>query len=202
MKELSAIQSRLKAPKGQYNRFGGYRYRSCEDILEAVKPLLAENACTLVVTDDIELVGSRFYVKATATIRNGAGESETAVAFAREEEVKKGMDAAQVTGSASSYARKYALNGLFCIDDTKDPDLQDGQASAPPQPANPRQQPPDAARAIAQVGAARDEAVLNSIVRASTALYGNTDFQNAVKARRTALRAAAEKQDDNGAAQG
>lgn len=122
MKELQEIQSKLQAPKNQRNNFGGYNYRSCEDILEAVKPLLAELHCILTLTDDILLIGERFYVKATAEIRNETGESHVTTAFAREEETKKGMDAAQITGSASSYARKYALNGLFCIDDNKDPD--------------------------------------------------------------------------------
>ena len=118
---LRAIQSKLKSPKGQTNNFGHYRYRSAEDILEAVKPLLAENGCSLTISDDIVLVGNRIYVKATAILSND-GQSIQTTAFAREEDSKKGMDASQVTGAASSYARKYALNGLFCIDDTKDED--------------------------------------------------------------------------------
>ena len=119
--KLRAVQSALKAPKGQENKFGGYKYRSCEDILEAVKPLLAENGLVLCISDEIVTVGERYYVRATATV--GDGESSIAVtAYAREPESRKGMDEAQVTGSSSSYARKYALNGLFCIDDTKDPD--------------------------------------------------------------------------------
>lgn len=122
MKELQSIQSKLKAPKSQYNNFGKYPYRSCEDILEAVKPLLAEEKCTLTISDDITMIGDWIYVKATATLTNESGAKEQTTAFAREEAVKKGMDAAQITGSTSSYARKYALNGLFCIDDTKDPD--------------------------------------------------------------------------------
>ena len=122
MKELQSIQSKLKAPKSQYNNFGKYPYRSCEDILEAVKPLLAEEKCTLTISDDITMIGDWIYVKATATLTNESGTKEQTTAFAREEAVKKGMDAAQITGSTSSYARKYALNGLFCIDDTKDPD--------------------------------------------------------------------------------
>jgi len=118
---LRAIQSKLKAPKGQTNNFGHYRYRSAEDILEAVKPLLTENDCSLTISDDIVLVGNRIYVKATAILTNEEQSIQT-TAFAREEDMKKGMDASQVTGAASSYARKYALNGLFCIDDTKDAD--------------------------------------------------------------------------------
>ena len=125
MKELVSIQQELKAPKGQYNSFGKYHYRSCEDILEAVKPLLGKHHCILNISDQIEMVGDRFYVKATATLTNSEGKSVTATAFAREQESKAGMDTSQLTGSTSSYARKYALNGLFCIDDTKDADTMD-----------------------------------------------------------------------------
>lgn len=131
MKELQIIQTKLKAPKSQYNKFGQYNYRSCEDIVEAAKPLLAENECTLTISDDIIMIGTRVYVKATATITNSQGEKEQCSAFAREEETKKGMDTAQITGSTSSYARKYALNGLFCIDDTKDPDNFDNDTKDP-----------------------------------------------------------------------
>ena len=116
---LNKIQKELKAPKGQKNTFGNYKYRSCEDILEAVKPLLGE--AVLTITDDIVQVGDRFYVKATATLAYN-GEIVPVSAFARESLDKKGMDSAQITGATSSYARKYALNGLFCIDDTKDAD--------------------------------------------------------------------------------
>lgn len=121
--KLGIIQSKLKAPKGQYNSFGKYKYRSCEDILEAVKPLLAETKTVLSVTDRMEVVGDRIYVRAEAHLNDceDSGEIIT-VAYAREEESKKGMDSSQVTGAASSYARKYALNGLFCIDDNKDSD--------------------------------------------------------------------------------
>lgn len=122
MKELAAIQAELNAPKGQFNAFAKYKYRSCEDILSALKPLLAKNACTLVISDDIAAVGTRIYVKATATLANGKGDTAAATAFAREEENKRGMDASQVTGAASSYARKYALCGLFAIDDGRDAD--------------------------------------------------------------------------------
>jgi hypothetical protein len=119
---LAAIQSALKAPKSQFNSFGGYHYRNAEDILEAVKPLLAQQGCVLTCTDEIVLIGERYYVKATATICNKEGQIVQTCAYAREEESKKGMDGSQVTGASSSYARKYALNGLFCIDDTKDSD--------------------------------------------------------------------------------
>lgn len=118
---LVAIQSELKAPKGQYNSFGKYKYRSAEDILEAVKPLLKKNGCKLTIMDDIVLIGDRYYVKAIATISDGT-QSLSVSAFAREADTKAGMDCSQITGAASSYARKYAMNGLFAIDDTKDAD--------------------------------------------------------------------------------
>lgn len=123
---LIAIQGKLKAPKGQYNSFGKYNYRSCEDILEAVKPLLKEQGIAMVITDEMVGIGTRIYVKSTATLMLG-DEKITGVGYAREDESKKGMDGSQVTGASSSYARKYALNGLFLIDDTKDSDaLNDG----------------------------------------------------------------------------
>ncbi len=122
MKALTEIQKKLKAPKSNYNSFGKYNYRSCEDILEAVKPLLGDN--TLTLSDEVVQIGDRIYVKATAVFRDGATETRVS-AFAREAESKKGMDESQVTGTASSYARKYALNGLFLIDDTKDADTDE-----------------------------------------------------------------------------
>lgn len=127
MKELSRIQQELKAPKNQYNKFGKYNYRSCEDILEGLKKILGD--CTLTIQDEIVQIGERVYVKATATLKSSDGEVETGTAFAREAEVKKGMDESQITGCASSYARKYALNGLFLIDDTKDADTMDNSKS-------------------------------------------------------------------------
>lgn len=124
--KLQIVQSKLNAPKNQYNSFGKYKYRSCEDILEGVKPLLAEVGAALTITDEIQPCEGRIYVKATATFTDTESmEKVTNSAFAREEESKKGMDASQVTGSSSSYARKYALNGLFCIDDNKDPDTDE-----------------------------------------------------------------------------
>lgn len=122
MKELIIIQNELKAPKSQYNTFGKYKYRKAEDILEALKPLLMANGCFVTLSDEISEIAGRVYVKAFATITNSEGMSVTTTAFARESESKSGMDAAQITGAASSYARKYALNGLFCIDDSVDPD--------------------------------------------------------------------------------
>ncbi len=131
-KKLQVIQEKLKAPKSQWNKFGGYAFRSCEDILEAVKPLCAEVKAAVVLTDAIELIGGRYYVKATARLYDADIESFVEnVAFAREDESKKGMDGAQLTGATSSYARKYALNGLFAIDDTKDGDS--GETTAAPQ---------------------------------------------------------------------
>jgi len=122
--KIVAIQSMLKAPKGQYNSFGKYNYRSCEDILEGVKPLLSEQELILTIEDSIEMIGDRYYVKATATLSDGTNSISTS-AYARESLDKKGMDASQVTGATSSYARKYALNGLLAIDDTKDADTMD-----------------------------------------------------------------------------
>lgn len=146
-KKLWTIQQTLNAPKGQYNKFGGYSYRSAEDILEAVKPLLQN--VTLMVSDEIVLIGDRYYVKATATLSDGE-DSISATAFAREEKEQKGMTAGQLTGATSSYARKYALNGLFCIDDAKDLDTdayakQTGQQ--PRQQKNPPKQQPQQPKA-------------------------------------------------------
>ena len=141
LEKLLCVQTELKAPKNQRNEFGKYNYRSCEDILEAVKPLLEKYKLAMRITDDMVLVGDRIYVKATVTLTDteNKGFLENS-AFAREEETKKGMDGSQITGASSSYARKYALNGLFLIDDTKDADTdaytKTGQApEAPPAPA-------------------------------------------------------------------
>lgn len=125
-KVIHDIQKNIKAPKGQYNKFGGYHYRNCEDILEAIKPMLPEG-CFINISDTIKEIGGRVYVESTATIWNDKT-SYSSTAFAREPLEKKGMDASQITGSTSSYARKYALNGLFCIDDTKDADSDEKEA--------------------------------------------------------------------------
>ena len=142
---LAKIQQELKAPKNQYNSFGKYSYRSCEDILEAVKLLLAKYDCVLTLSDTIIEVGGRVYVKAEA-IFNGGGEHATVTACAREPEDRKGMDASQITGAASSYARKYALNGLFLIDDTKDADTDEHdetvKSKPKPSPKQPKTTPP------------------------------------------------------------
>lgn len=131
--KLNKIQSELKAPKSQYNKFAGFYYRNCEDILEALKPLLKEHKLTIQVSDDVVEVGGRIYVKATAKLSDGTNSIQT-TAFARESEEKKGMDSSQLTGATSSYARKYALNGLFAIDDTKDADSHEKPAEAPKKP--------------------------------------------------------------------
>ena len=135
--KLMQIQTKLKAPKSQFNNFGKYKYRNCEDILEAVKPLLLETGTALILTDDVVEIGGRHYVKATGTLYDADGVVGTCKAFAREPEDKKGMDLAQVTGATSSYARKYALNGLFCIDDTKDADSQTPEQKVPEKKAPP-----------------------------------------------------------------
>lgn len=129
--KLERIQKQLKAPKNQHNKFGGYNYRSCEDILEAVKPLL--DGCVVTISDNIREVGGRVYVEAEATISDGTNQINVC-AYAREPEDRKGMDASQITGSASSYARKYALNGLFLIDDTKDADATNDHKPVKPAP--------------------------------------------------------------------
>ncbi|MEN4767289.1 ERF family protein [Duffyella gerundensis] len=149
---LAEIQRTLNAPKNQYNSFGKYKYRSCEDILEGVKPLL--NGLFLSISDEIVPIGDRYYVRATATITDGES-NHTATAMAREEESKKGMDAAQVTGATSSYARKYCLNGLFGIDDSKDADTDEHknqQSNARPQQqqAKPKPEPKDVLKAFTE----------------------------------------------------
>lgn len=123
--EWLKITSELVAPKNRKNTFGGYNYRSCEDILEAVKPLLKKYECNLLLSDEVVCIGNANYIKATAMLVNKEGQSVQATGLAREETNKKGMDSPQMTGTASSYARKYALNGLFCIDDTKDADTNE-----------------------------------------------------------------------------
>lgn len=120
--KLRNVQQKLKAPKGQYNSFGKYKYRSCEDIMEAAKPVCHEEKLNLTVTDDIVLIGDRYYVKALASVHDDEGNSVITTGLAREPENKKGMDESQITGAASSYARKYALAGLLALDDTKDAD--------------------------------------------------------------------------------
>jgi hypothetical protein len=132
MKALSQIQAELSSPKGQFNQFGKYNYRSCEDILQAVKPLLTKYNCLLTLSDELVNIGDRYYIKATVIIRDlETKEFESVTAFAREAENKKGMDESQITGASSSYSRKYALAGLFCIDNEKDADVTNRHGKEP-----------------------------------------------------------------------
>ena len=153
--KLERIQKQLKAPKNQVNKFGGYNYRSCEDILEAVKHLL--DGCVVTISDTIREVGGRIYVEAEATISDGVNQINV-TAFAREPEDRKGMDASQITGSASSYARKYALNGLFLIDDTKDADATNDHKPEPK--SKPEAKPLDVQKVLTALKNAKSEAQL------------------------------------------
>ena len=195
MKELIAIQSELKAPKSQFNKFGGYKYRKAEDILEAVKPLLNKQKCTLTITDDIVMVGNRIYVKATATIKNEKGEFETTNGWAREEETKKGMDGSQITGASSSYARKYALNGLFAIDDNADSDTtNDGQQQTQQQAQTHAQQPAsnqfnsnDLNEGLGYLSRCVSKDNLLWVIQHYQPLCSNTQFMQAVSAKKKQL---------------
>lgn len=193
MKELISIQSELKAPKSQFNKFGGYKYRKAEDILEAVKPLLNKQKCTLTITDDIVMVGNRIYVKATATIKNEKGECETTTGWAREEETKKGMDGSQITGASSSYARKYALNGLFAIDDNADSDTtNDGQHQAAQQiqtqqPASSQYHPNDLNEGLAYLSRCVTKDNLIWVVQTYKPLTTSTQFMQAVSVKKKQL---------------
>lgn len=155
--KVSDVQARLNAPKSQYNSFGKYSYRNAEDILGAVKPLLKEHGMILSISDDIVMVGNRYYVKATATLSDGNFDREV-TAYAREPEMKKGMDEAQVTGATSSYARKYALNGLFAIDDVKDADSYDNRSNTPSNAPQRTQAEPQDSR-MAKIAEMQREAV-------------------------------------------
>lgn len=184
MKELLQIQSELKAPKGQFNAYGKYKYRSCEDILEAVKPILKKNNCTLLLSDSLIYVGERYYIKATATLVNAEGKSVSTEAYAREEETKKGMDASQITGASSSYARKYALNGLLCIDDNKDSDTTNTGDNTPAAPAKTsKEDNAEVEKAIAEINAAKSkEELINAIAKykGNKSVINNLAFINAV----------------------
>lgn len=199
MKELITIQSELKAPKSQFNKFGGYKYRKAEDILEAVKPLLAKQKCTLIITDDVVLIGNRIYVKATATIKNEKGECETTNGWAREEETKKGMDGSQITGASSSYARKYALNGLFAIDDNADSDTtndgqnqeaqQQTQTQQPTtqQTASPQYHPNDLNEGLGYLSRCVNKDNLLWVIQHYQPLCSNAQFMQAVSAKKKQL---------------
>lgn len=155
MKELIAIQSELKAPKGQFNSFGKYKYRSAEDILEALKPVLKAHNCFITLSDSVSQIGDRYYITATATLFNSEGISISVTGMAREEENKKGQDASQITGTASSYARKYALNGLFAIDDTKDADTDQFKKQQQTEPAQPQKQ--EKKKAVFSIATVKDK---------------------------------------------
>lgn len=199
MKELITIQSELKAPKSQFNKFGGYKYRKAEDILEAVKPLLNKQKCTLTITDDIVMVGNRIYVKATATIKNEKGECETTTGWAREEESKKGMDGSQITGASSSYARKYALNGLFAIDDNQDSDAANEvqhqeaqqqtqtQQPAAQQPATSPFHPNNLNEGLAYLSRCANKDNLLWVIQHYQPLCSNAQFMQAVSAKKKQL---------------
>ena len=182
--KLVAIQSDLKAPKNQRNNFGNYNYRSCEDILEALKPLLKKHECYLTISDEIIEVASRVYVKAIVTITDGK-DSIQSTANAREEETKKGMDSAQITGSTSSYARKYALNGLFAIDDTKDADATNTHDKQQPVTEIPKL--PTLTQAIYETTLAKDVNGLTNVWNKYKEYQNDEKFKLAVKNRKEAL---------------
>jgi hypothetical protein len=178
MESFIELKQQLIAPKGQFNSFGKYKYRSAEDILEALKPLLAAHQLSLKLSDEMVAVGERYYIKATATIKGADGFEESATAYAREPETRKGMDDAQVTGATSSYARKYALNGLFCIDDNKDPDSTNKH--------NETVEVPDAIFAKIQAATTADE--LGTIYKANGKYHGSQEFIKALGARKQELK--------------
>ncbi len=143
VKKISRLQSELSVPKNQFNAFGKYSYRSCEDIMQAIKPLAAELGLVVMVRDQVEQIGERYYIRADVFIKDveNEGHNIQGSAYARESETKKGMDSAQITGAASSYARKYALAGLLCLDDGKDADDENRQEEPPPQTEKPKPKP-------------------------------------------------------------
>lgn len=174
-KKLLSIQKELKAPKSQYNQGLKFRYRSCEDILEAVKPLLAREGVTLTISDDIVEIGGRIYVKATASVVH-EGETVSVTAFAREEETKGKMDSSQVTGASSSYARKYALNGLFCIDDTKDSDA-----------TNTGDSNDEYSIAVKEISKAQTLQELTDVYNSHANLHSNEEFMKVLRAKKLAI---------------
>lgn len=183
--KLLSVQSKLKAPKSQYNKFGGYYYRNCEDILEAVKPILLETKTTLLLNDEVILIGNRFYLKATAIFIDVVdGTKIECSAYANESEPHKGMTAEQVTGAASSYARKYALNALFCIDDNKDADSDEqpkqttaAQSKLPYPPTN----------VIAEINACKKIPDIAVVLRKYKQTYDNEQLSKAASERKQQL---------------
>lgn len=180
---IISVQGELKAPKNQRNSFGNYNYRSAEDILEAVKPLLQKYSLLLYIEDKIVMIGDRYYVQATANISDGS-ESLSVTAFAREEDQKKGQDSSQITGSTSSYARKYALNGLFCIDDTKDSDATNthGKDSAKASPPKKSELDSDMNQAKEAISKCKSTADLTEVWNAFKNLQGVPEFKTMMTA--------------------
>lgn len=189
--KLSEIQSELKAPKDQFNAFGKYKYRSAENILTAVKPLLIKYGLTLMLNDFIEMIGNRYYIRAEVTVTDGI-ESLKSQAYAREDEFKKGMDGSQVTGASSSYARKYALNGMFAIDDTKDADAlnvskeyTDSASSIDKYITTLDQvRDSDLIAGLKQVAAAKSVAELSAVWKANAPLQADANFKHYTSARK------------------
>ena len=163
---LMNVINELKAPKGQYNNFGKYKYRNAEDIIDAVKPLLFAQGLRMKISDVVELIGERYYVKATVTV-TGYGESDETTAYAREAEEQKGMNDAQITGSTSSYARKYALNGMFDIDDTKDADTNEYRTQVDAAPKGVRNRQEEAKQGSEKMG----EPTEDVLKRAKVAIF-------------------------------
>lgn len=179
--KLRKVQLELKAPKSQYNSFGKYNYRNVEDILEAAKPLCVTHGLTLIVSDEIILIGDRYYVKATAEVWSDSDLHLVAYGYAREAQDKRGMDESQITGAASSYARKYALNGLFAIDDTKDADTDEHRNQVDNAPAKkpyvaPKAAAPSASRLAMIKGQIRNELHKNGVADEQSKAYIKTEF--------------------------
>lgn len=198
IKNLSKIQNEMNVKKGRYNKFGGYYYRSCEDILQTAKEVCNKYGCYVNVTDSIEYIEGRFYVKATAKVVDiETGELETATAFAREEESKKGMDGAQLTGATSSYARKYALCGLFAIDDSIDNDSLNGMQENAGKASNKKvpdkssdqskQSQSQISILIGYVNECTTLQQLGELFKANQAYQSNSDFMNALSKKRSEI---------------
>lgn len=190
MEELIKIQSELKAPKNKYNSFGKYSYRSCEDILEAVKPLLKKHGCYMTITDDVFVAGDRFYIRATVSLVNKDGKSVIGVGLAREDKSKAGMSESQITGTASSYARKYALNGLFLIDDTKDADTDEYKVESEAKAKKAKKAAPATIvtsglqAAINECNAAKNKDELMAVWNNHADLHSDKDFMLAMSAKK------------------
>ena len=180
MSILSKIQSQLHAPKSQFNNFGKYKYRNCEDILEALKPLLSEYDATVTISDEIIAVSDRVYIKATATFK-AKQEIESVTAYAREPLQKKGMDESQITGASSSYARKYALNGLFAIDDTRDADSNNTHGKEAKNQSQPVNKAVDTVKPIARINACLDLKSLHDTFKELWVAVTDKPYRDAIK---------------------